>query len=41
MSSQPSKQYYHLGRLRVAGGALPDPITAYRIYGEPTNPCIF
>lgn len=40
MSAQPSTQYYHHGRFRVAGGVLPDAITAYRTYGEPTNPCI-
>ena len=40
MSAQPSTQYYHHGRFRVAGGVLPDGITAYRTYGEPMNPCI-
>jgi hypothetical protein len=40
MSVQPSTQYYHHGRFRVAGGVLPDAVTAYRTYGEPTNPCI-
>jgi len=40
MSTQPSTQYYHHGRFRVAGGVLPDAVTAYRTYGEPTNPCI-
>ena len=24
----------------MAGGVLPDAVTAYRTYGEPTNPCI-
>ena len=40
MSAQPSTQYYHHGRFRVAGGVLPDAVTAYRTYGEPKNPCI-
>ena len=40
MLAQPSTQYYHHGRFRVAGGVLPDAITAYRTYGEPMNPCI-
>ena len=39
MSAQPPTQYFHHGRFRVAG-VLPDAITAYRTYGEPTNPCI-
>lgn len=33
-------QYYHHGRFRVAGGVIPDAITAYRTYGDPANPCI-
>ncbi|KAL0956569.1 hypothetical protein HGRIS_002706 [Hohenbuehelia grisea] len=33
-------KYYHHGRFRVAGGVLPDAITAYRTYGDPKNPCI-
>ncbi|EMD37642.1 hypothetical protein CERSUDRAFT_94644 [Gelatoporia subvermispora B] len=37
--SSPTK-YYHHGRFRVAGGVLPDAITAYRTYGNPQNPCI-
>ena len=39
MSAQPPTQYFHHGHFRVAG-VLPDAITAYRTYGEPTNPCI-
>jgi len=33
-------QYYHHGRCRVAGGVIPDAITAYRTYGDLKNPCI-
>ncbi|KAA1473923.1 homoserine acetyltransferase [Dentipellis sp. KUC8613] len=33
-------QYYHHGRFKVAGGVLPDAITAYSTYGDPQNPCI-
>ncbi|KAH9948945.1 homoserine O-acetyltransferase [Amylocystis lapponica] len=33
-------QYYHHGRFRVAGGTLPDAVTAYCTYGSPENPCI-
>ncbi|KAA1473922.1 homoserine acetyltransferase [Dentipellis sp. KUC8613] len=33
-------QYYHHGRFQVAGGVLPDAVTAYRTYGDPQNPCI-
>ncbi|KAH9479761.1 Homoserine O-acetyltransferase [Psilocybe cubensis] len=33
-------QYHHHGRFPVAGGVLPDAITAYRTYGDPKNPCI-
>ncbi len=33
-------KYYHHGRFALTGGALPDAITAYRTYGDPTNPCI-
>ena len=32
--------YYHHGRFPVAGGVLPDAVTAYRVYGDPANPCI-
>jgi hypothetical protein len=38
MSSQ--TEFHHHGRFRVSGGVLPDAITAYRTYGNPTNPCI-
>ncbi|PPR02289.1 hypothetical protein CVT24_011627 [Panaeolus cyanescens] len=40
MSSAPTSQYHHHGRFQVAGGVLPDAITAYRTYGDPANPCI-
>lgn len=33
-------QYYEHGRFKVAGGVLPNAITAYRTYGDPSNPCI-
>lgn len=33
-------QFYHHGRFRVAGGVLPDAVTAYCTYGDPENPCI-
>ncbi|EGO25294.1 hypothetical protein SERLADRAFT_414937 [Serpula lacrymans var. lacrymans S7.9] len=36
----PEIQYYHHGRFKVAGGVLPDAITAYQTYGDPKNPCI-
>ncbi|KAG8213964.1 hypothetical protein J3R82DRAFT_10713 [Butyriboletus roseoflavus] len=35
-----SIQYHHHGRLRVAGGIIPDAVTAYCTYGDPKNPCI-
>ena len=38
MSSE--TKYYHHGRFRVAGGVLPDAITAYQTYGSPENPCV-
>lgn len=40
MSTEPEIQYYHHGRFRVAGGVLPDAVTAYCTYGDPKNPCI-
>ncbi|KAI9067286.1 homoserine O-acetyltransferase [Trametes sanguinea] len=40
MSQQSDIQYYRHGRFRVAGGVLPDAVTAYRTYGQPGNPCI-
>ena len=33
-------QYYEHGRFKVAGGVLPNAITAYRTRGSPENPCI-
>ena len=33
-------QYYEHGRFKVSGGVLPNAITAYRTYGDPSNPCI-
>ncbi|KZT29002.1 homoserine O-acetyltransferase [Neolentinus lepideus HHB14362 ss-1] len=40
MSLKAATQYYHHGRFRVAGGIIPNAITAYRTYGAPKNPCI-
>lgn len=40
MSPGSSVQFHHHGRFRIAGGVLPDAITAYRTYGDPANPCI-
>ncbi|KAG0704479.1 Alpha/Beta hydrolase protein [Suillus ampliporus] len=40
MSQDPEIQYYHHGRFRVAGGVLPDAITAYQTFGDPKNPVI-
>lgn len=40
MSLEPATQYYYHGRFRVAGGILPNAVTAYRTYGDPKNPCI-
>ncbi|KAF9558701.1 alpha beta hydrolase fold protein [Agrocybe pediades] len=40
MSQEPPTQFHHHGRFKVAGGSLPDAITAYRTYGDPANPCI-
>ncbi len=31
---------FHHGRFAVAGGTLPDAVTAYRTFGDPQNPCI-
>ncbi|TDL24200.1 alpha/beta hydrolase fold protein [Rickenella mellea] len=36
----PQTLYYRHGRFRVAGGVLPDAITAFQTYGDPKNPCI-
>ncbi|KAH9929611.1 homoserine O-acetyltransferase [Epithele typhae] len=33
-------QHYRHGRFRVAGGVLPDAVTAYCTYGDPASPCI-
>ncbi|KAH8114500.1 homoserine acetyltransferase [Phellopilus nigrolimitatus] len=33
-------QKYHHGRFRVAGGVLPDAVTAYQTFGDPSKPCI-
>ncbi|KAF4610699.1 hypothetical protein D9613_006664 [Agrocybe pediades] len=40
LPGQPPTQYHHHGRFRVAGGSLPDAITAYRTYGDIANPCV-
>jgi hypothetical protein len=40
MSQVTEIQYYHHGRFRVAGGVLPDAITAYQTFGDPKNPVI-
>lgn len=40
MAEDAGTQCYHHGRFKVAGGVLPDAITAYRTYGSPENPCI-
>ena len=40
MQSIVETQYYEHGRFKVAGGVLPNAITAYRTYGDPSNPCI-
>ncbi|KAG2150371.1 Alpha/Beta hydrolase protein [Suillus clintonianus] len=40
MSQDLEIQYYHHGRFRVAGGVLPDAITAYQTFGDPKNPVI-
>ncbi|KAI0266680.1 homoserine acetyltransferase [Gloeopeniophorella convolvens] len=40
MANEPPTQYYEHGRFRVAGGVLPNAVTAYRTYGSPNNPCI-
>ncbi|KAJ8591180.1 alpha beta hydrolase fold protein [Rhizopogon salebrosus TDB-379] len=40
MSQESEIQYYHHGRFRVAGGVLPDAITAYQTFGNPKNPVI-
>ncbi|KAH7924264.1 homoserine O-acetyltransferase [Leucogyrophana mollusca] len=40
MTIQSSLKLYHHGRFKVAGGVLPDAVTAYQTYGDPKNPCI-
>ncbi|KAI0949027.1 hypothetical protein AcW1_008742 [Taiwanofungus camphoratus] len=40
MSEGSTIQSYHHGRFRVAGGVLPNAVTAFRTYGDPRNPCI-
>lgn len=40
MSQDAEIQYYHHGRFRVAGGVLPDAVTAYQTFGDPKNPVI-
>ncbi|KAI0718978.1 homoserine O-acetyltransferase [Cerioporus squamosus] len=39
MTDQPI-QYHHHGRFKVFGGVLPDAVTAYQTYGDPSKPCI-
>ncbi|KAH9859026.1 homoserine O-acetyltransferase [Lenzites betulinus] len=33
-------QFYRHGRFQVAGGVIPDAVTAYQTYGNPSSPCI-
>ena len=33
-------QYYSHGPFHLAGGTIPNAITAYRTHGDPSNPCI-
>ncbi|KAF9225170.1 alpha/beta hydrolase fold protein [Gyrodon lividus] len=40
MASIPPVSLYHHGEFRVAGGTLPNAVTAYQVYGDPANPCI-
>lgn len=40
MTSPSPIQFYHHGRFKVAGGVLPDAITAYQTFGDSKNPCI-
>ncbi|KAF8131698.1 Alpha/Beta hydrolase protein [Boletus edulis] len=35
-----SLKYYHHGRFKVAGGVLPDAVTAYQAFGDPSDPCV-
>ncbi|KAL6308214.1 homoserine O-acetyltransferase [Sparassis latifolia] len=40
MASNVLIKVYHHGRFKVAGGVLPDAVTAYQTFGDPANPCI-
>ncbi|KAI9061669.1 homoserine O-acetyltransferase [Trametes sanguinea] len=40
MTDNAPVQFYHHGRFKVAGGVLPDAVTAYQTYGDPSNPCV-
>ncbi|KIJ66603.1 hypothetical protein HYDPIDRAFT_86181 [Hydnomerulius pinastri MD-312] len=40
MESKPPVNFYHHGKFRVAGGSLPDAVTAYQTYGDPAGPCV-
>ncbi|CAL1706471.1 unnamed protein product [Somion occarium] len=40
MPTKSGIKYYHHGRFALSGGILPDAITAYQTYGDPSNPCI-
>ncbi|KAH7886368.1 Alpha/Beta hydrolase protein [Phlebopus sp. FC_14] len=40
MASKAPVRFYHHGKFTVAGGYLPDAITAYQTCGSATNPCI-
>lgn len=40
MATKSEILFHHHGRFRVAGGVLPDAVTAYQTYGDPANPCI-
>ncbi|KAI0779639.1 homoserine O-acetyltransferase [Fomes fomentarius] len=33
-------QYYRHGRFKVFGGVIPDAVTAYQTYGDPSKPCV-
>jgi len=40
MDNKAEDQIYEHGRFKVAGGILPNAITAYRAYGNAANPCV-
>lgn len=40
MSTGTETKHYHHGRFTLTGGVLPNAITAYRVYGDPKNPCV-